>query len=531
MHAVALRERRPRELETTRRIPYPAGTMLQSDQPPARAAAPALCAADGELSFGQLHEAAAGAAGVLLADAADLDGARVCFLVPPGCAYVVTLHGIFRAGGIAVPLGLMQPEPELAFILDDTRPAVVVVHPDCAARLAPLARARGLRLLATPELQGPVPAALPAIEADRGALIIYTSGTTGRPKGVLSTRAILSAQIQAIVTAWELGPRDRMLNTLPLHHIHGIVNALCAPLAAGACCEILPQFDAATVWRRIRDSRELTVFTGVPTMYTRLIAAWQAAAPAERAALSAGARRLRLMLSGSAALPVSVLEQFREISGHLLLERYGMTEMCMALGNPLHGERRPGTVGQPFPGVEARLVADDGRVVGPDGEVPGELQIRGPNVFREYWGQPEETRAAFTTDGWFRTGDIAVLERGYYRLLGRASVDIIKTGGYKVSAVEIEETLREHPAIAEVAVIGVADSEWGERVAAAVIRRPGQALDADLLRAWGRQRLAPYKVPSLIEFVGELPRNAMGKVQKPALRALWGEATATPAAR
>ena len=250
------------------------------------------------------------------------------------------------------------------------------------------------------------------------------------------------------------------------------------------------------MWRRITDSPELTLFTGVPTMYTRLIAAWEAAAPAERTALSAGARRLRLMLSGSAALPVSVLERFREISGHLLLERYGMTEMCMALGNPLHGERRPGTVGQPFPEVEARLVADDGRIVGAAEESPGELQVRGPNVFREYWGQPAATRAAFTAEGWFRTGDIAVLERGYYRLLGRASVDIIKTGGYKVSAVEIEEVLREHPAIAEVAVVGVPDPEWGERVAAAVIQRPGQALDAETLRR-GR-RLAPYKVPSLV---------------------------------
>ncbi|TAK51716.1 MAG: long-chain fatty acid--CoA ligase [Gammaproteobacteria bacterium] len=506
--------------------------MTESGWAPGRAAAPAICAVDGELSFGQLREAAACAAGVLLAGTADLAGGRVCFLVPPSAAYVVTLHGIFRAGGIAVPLGLMHPEPELAWILDDTRPSVVVAHPDHVARLAPLAHARGLRLLTTSELSGPAPAALPEVGPDRGALIVYTSGTTGRPKGVLSTHAILGAQIRAIVAAWELGPRDRMLNTLPLHHIHGIVNAMCAPLAAGACCEILPQFEAAAVWRRITDSPELTLFTGVPTMYTRLIAAWEAAGPAERMALSAGARRLRLMLSGSAALPVSVLERFREISGHLLLERYGMTEMCMALGNPLHGERRPGTVGQAFPDVEARRVGDDGSLVDADDERPGELQVRGPNVFREYWGQPEATRAAFTADGWFRTGDIAVLERGYYRLLGRASVDIIKTGGYKVSAVEIEEVLREHPAIAEVAVVGVPDPEWGERVAAAVILRPGQLLDAETLRAWGRERLAPYKLPSLVELVSELPRNSMGKVQKPAVRGLWpGASTATLAAR
>jgi malonyl-CoA/methylmalonyl-CoA synthetase len=225
------------------------------------------------------------------------------------------------------------------------------------------------------------------------------------------------------------------------------------------------------------------------------------------------------MISGSAALPVSLLARIRELSRHVLLERYGMTEIGMALGNPLHGERRAGSVGVPFPEVEARIVDERGVALGED--VSGELQIRGPNVFAGYWNKPDATRASFTEDGFFRTGDVAIRERGYYRLLGRESVDIIKTGGFKVSALEIEESLREHPAIAEVAIVGVADPEWGERVAAALVLQPGAALTLEELRAFGKARLAPYKVPSLLRLFDALPRNALGKVQKPPLKSLF----------
>jgi malonyl-CoA/methylmalonyl-CoA synthetase len=260
---------------------------------------------------------------------------------------------------------------------------------------------------------------------------------------------------------------------------------------------------------------------GVPTMYDRLAAHWDAAPEAERERRSDACRALRLMVSGSAALPVSMLERWRAISGHVLLERYGMTEIGMGLGNPLHGERRAGTVGVPFPGVEVRIV--EASEAEPSAHTlleggPGELQVRGPNVFAGYFEKPAATASSFTSDGWFRTGDIAVRERGYYRLLGRASVDIIKTGGYKVSALEIEETLREHPAIAEVSVVGLADPEWGERVAAAVVLRAGASLDLATLRTWGKERLAPYKVPSLLRVLSELPRNPLGKVVKPELK-------------
>jgi malonyl-CoA/methylmalonyl-CoA synthetase len=224
------------------------------------------------------------------------------------------------------------------------------------------------------------------------------------------------------------------------------------------------------------------------------------------------------MVSGSAALPVNTLQHWKEISGHTLLERYGMTEIGMALSNPLHGERVPGSVGSPLPSVEVQLVGENGKPVASG--TPGEIEVRGPSVFAEYWGRPDATRDAFR-DGWFRTGDTAVVENGIYRILGRTSIDILKTGGHKVSALEIEEALREHPAIAECAVVGVPDPEWGERIAAAVVLNDGAALDLPSLRAWTRELLAAHKLPSRLLVLDLLPRNAMGKVMKPAVAAMF----------
>jgi len=348
-------------------------------------------------------------------------------------------------------------------------------------------------------------------------MILYTSGTTARPKGVVTTHANIGSQIAALVEAWEWSPADRLLLALPLHHVHGIINGLGSALAVSATCEILPAFDATTVWGRLA-SGEVTVFTAVPTMYHRLIAAWESAPADVQRAWSDGARLARLMMSGSAALPVSILARWREITGHTLLERYGMTEIGMALSNPLHGERRPGFVGTPLPGVELRLVDESGAAT-PDGAA-GEVEVRGPGVFLEYWQRPEETGAAFR-DGWFRTGDMAIVERGSYRLLGRTSVDIIKTGGFKVSALEIEEVLRQHPVIAECAVVGLADPEWGERVAVAIELGAGATLSLVELQPWAKEHLAPYKVPRALHVVDALPRNAMGKVVKSEVSALF----------
>jgi malonyl-CoA/methylmalonyl-CoA synthetase len=411
-----------------------------------------------------------------------------------------------------VPLCVAHPEPELDYVVEDSGAEILIVEPELRERLSSIAARRDLRLLSSEALlNASATVELPAVDVDAGALLIYTSGTTSRPKGVLTTHANIAAQIRSLVAAWEWSPNDRILLTLPLHHVHGVINVLGCALWSGATCVMLPAFDADEVWRRFAEGG-LTLFMAVPTIYSKLIHAWECRPEARRHELSAACRNLRLMVSGSAALPVSTLERWREISGHLLLERYGMTEIGMALSNPLRGERRPGHVGAPLPGVEIRRLDDSGAPA--DDRTPAELQIRGPAVFREYWRKPEATAKAFR-DGWFLTGDVAVIDDGSYRLLGRNSVDIIKTGGFKVSALEIEEQLREHPAIEECAVVGVPDHEWGERVAVAVVLAAGHELDLDTLRTWCKERLATYKAPSRLVQVDELPRNVLGKVTKP----------------
>ncbi len=479
----------------------------------------AVIGAEGAFTYADLLEASARVAAFLLNGAADLAEARVAFRAPSTFHHVAAQWGIWRAGGVAVPLATSHPPAELEHVVSDSDAAIVLAHPDHAAAVRGLASVRGRRIATTAEaLAAPRAAALPQVAESRRAMIVYTSGTTGKPKGAVHSHASLAAQVTALVEAWAWRGEDRTVLILPLHHVHGIVNVLTCALWSGACCEMHGEFDAERVWDRLA-SNELTLFMAVPTIYQRLAAAWEAAPLEQRRVWSDGCRRLRLLVSGSAALPIRTLERWREISGHTLLERYGMTEIGMALSNPLEGERRPGAVGAPLPGVEVRLVGEDGAAVAPG--TPGEIEVRGPNVFLEYWRRPDATAAAFR-DGWFRTGDVGVVEDGAYRLLGRTSVDIIKTGGYKVSALEIEEVLRTHPAIAECAVVGVEDAEWGERVSAAVELRPGARLGLEELKAWAKERLAPYKLPRALECVTALPRNAMGKVMKPDVARLFG---------
>ena len=459
----------------------------------------------------------------------DLSEARVAFLVPPGFEYAAVLRGIWSAGGVAVPLAVSHPAAELEYVIADAGASIAVASDAFVSVLMPLAGAAGVRFVAAHELVAagngadrqvpstPLLVLRPMPDADRRAMIVYTSGTTGRPKGVVTTHGNIAAQIASLIDAWAWTPADRLLLVLPLHHVHGIINGLGSALVAGATCEVMPTFSADAVWARLA-SGDVTVFTAVPTIYHRLISTWDQAPVDVQHHWSNGVRQLRLMMSGSAALPVTVLERWREITGHLLLERYGMTEIGMALSNPLNGERRPGRVGTPLPGVEVQVVDAAGAPV-PAGS-QGEVEVRGATVFREYWQRPDETRAAFR-GGWFRTGDVAVVERGSYRLLGRTSVDIIKTGGYKVSALEIEEVLRTHPGIAECAVVGIPDEEWGERVAVAVELRETVALPLEDLQAWAASRLAPYKMPRALRTVTALPRNAMGKVIKPNVTALF----------
>ena len=477
----------------------------------------AIVDAERAYSYRDLLEASEAVASALLQGAADLQEERVAFLVPSNFDYVATLWGIWRAGGLAVPLAMSHPPAELAHVLDDSDPRVVISHHTCESRLRDVVSARHLTLLRISDLLKASTTVLPDLEEARHAMMLYTSGTTGKPKGVVTTHAQIKAQITSLVEAWEWSNDDRILLVLPLHHVHGIVNVLQCALWSGACCEMLPSFDAEETWSFLK-KRPLTLFMAVPTIYRRLIVAWEQANATDREEMSAACGKLRLMVSGSAALPVSVLERWHELSGHMLLERYGMTEIGMGLSNSLRGERFPGSVGTPLPRVRVRVVDDEMKDVTPG--TPGELLIDGPNVFREYWRRPEETAASFHGQ-YFKTGDVVVVEDDRFRILGRRSVDIIKTGGYKVSALEIEEVLRTHPAIQECAVVGAPDLDWGERVCVAIELAGGKSLKLDELRTWARDLLAPYKVPKELRIVDGLPRNAMGKVTKPVVAELF----------
>jgi malonyl-CoA/methylmalonyl-CoA synthetase len=482
---------------------------------PARVAAHgsrlAIVDPDGEHRCDQVHQDALRVANRLCAGRTSLAGDRVGILCRPGRDFVVALLGTWLAGGVAVPLHPDHPGPELTYYLEDAGAGVVLYSGafDAAARSL-VETVAGLERVDVADVGEAMPSERPDPAADQPALMVYTSGTTGRPKGAVHTHGGLAAQIVNMVDAWRWSEDDRVLLVLPLHHVHGLVNVTMCALWCGAVCEAPGGFDAVAVWERLA-SGDLTVLMAVPTIYARLIAAWDAAEADTRQRWSHGARQLRLMVSGSAALPVATLDRWEQITGHRLLERYGMTELGMVLTNDFE-HRVPGHVGRPFPGLEVRLVDEGGHDVGPG--VQGELLVRGPQIFTGYWNRPDVTADAFV-DGWFRTGDVAIDTPEGFRLLGRASVDIIKTGGEKVSALEIEEVFRTHPSVGDCAVVGLPDPEWGQCVGILVVPSGTDPNpEPTELRSWGKQRLAVAKVPTRWLFADELPRNALGKVTK-----------------
>lgn len=471
-----------------------------------------------EFSYQDLLFVSHQVASLLLTEKNDLQEARIAYLIPSQFIHVATQWGIWRSGGIAVPLSISHPLPELEYVIQDAQVSVIIAHPNYEKMARSLSDNHNCRLILTDEISNTDSLVnLPEIDHRRKALILYTSGTTGKPKGVVITHKNILSQVQSLVSAWSWQGCDRILHTLPLHHIHGIINVLTCALYSGAQCHLLPKFDAETVWDYIIEGN-LTIYMAVPTIYVKLINYWEQSDITQRETMTAGCKVMRLMVSGSAALPVNVLQVWQKISGHFLLERYGMTEIGMALSNPLEGKRLAGYVGKPLPGVEVRLVDEGGNIV--EGNTSGEIQVKGDNVFLEYWQKPEATKEAFV-DGWFRTGDLAIVEDGNYRILGRLSVDIIKTGGYKVSALEIEEVLRTHLHIKDCAVIGVKDEQWGERVCVALIPTEKGDFTLDELRQWAKERLAVYKIPTKMLIMDDFPRNAMGKVMKPSIVQLF----------
>ena len=415
-----------------------------------------------------------------------------------------------RAGLVYLPLNTGYRAAELDYFRADAEPSVIVCDPG-----SPLASGHGSDFL-TLDAQGAgtLTEGLDALPdsfetalvggADVAAML-YTSGTTGRPKGAMLTHDNLASNALALHQTWGFGPDDVLLHALPLFHSHGLFVALNVTLMNGTGMIFLPRFDADEV---IRLLPRATVMMGVPTFYGRLLAA-----PAFDAGLC---RHMRLFISGSAPLTAETFAAFEARSGHAILERYGMTETNMNTSNPLDGERVAGSVGFPLPGVEVRVCDDDGTALA-DGAI-GDIEVRGPNVFKGYWRQPEKTAQEFRADGFFKTGDVGMIDaRGYVHIVGR-SKDLVISGGYNVYPKEVETVLDRIAGIAESAVVGVPHPDFGEGVVAVATTEPGASPDADAVIAEAKRELASYKLPKALFFVDAIPKNVMGKVEKAKLR-------------
>jgi malonyl-CoA/methylmalonyl-CoA synthetase len=435
------------------------------------------------LSYGSMNRLVDIIAAALAQRAVTL-GDRVVGQVEKSPEAVALYLACLRIGAVFVPLNTAYTTAEVDYFLGDADPKVAVGVKQGGISLDDL-------------ISGdPAPATRPAVTQSDLAALLYTSGTTGRSKGAMLTRANLATNAVTLAQAWRFTEHDVLLHALPIFHVHGLFVAINTVLASGSSMLFLPKFDAEEIVRLLPQA---TVMMGVPTFYTRLLQ--HPAFTRERCA------NVRLFISGSAPLLADTHREFRARTGHAILERYGMSETLMNTSNPYDGERVPGSVGPALPGVEVRI-----------DEPVGMIEVRGPNVFKGYWRMPEKTAAEFRKDGFFITGDVGRLDgRGYLFIVGRAK-DLIISGGFNVYPIEVEAELDALAGVAESAVIGVPHPDFGEGVTAVVVPRPGAALDENALRAALEQRLAKYKLPKRIVFVPEMPRNAMGKVQKAALR-------------
>ncbi|MFF0696290.1 acyl-CoA synthetase [Streptomyces tendae] len=463
---------------------------------------PALRFGERSLTYAELAAAAGATAG-------RIGGAgRVAVWATPAMETAVAVVAALLAGVAAVPLNPKSGDKELAHILADSAPSLVLAPPD--AELPP-----ALGTLERVDVDVRARGAVPEDRTEEGdpALVVYTSGTTGPPKGAVIPRRALATTLDALADAWQWTGDDVLVQGLPLFHVHGLVLGILGPLRRGGSVRHLGRFSTEGAARELNDGA--TMLFGVPTMYHR-IAETLPGDPELTKALSGA----RLLVSGSAALPVHDHERIAAATGRRVIERYGMTETLMNTSVRADGEPRAGTVGVPLPGVELRLVEEDGTPIAElDGESVGEIQVRGPNLFTQYLNRPDATAAAFTEDGFFRTGDMAVRDPdGYVRIVGRKATDLIKSGGYKIGAGEIENALLEHPGVREAAVTGEPDPDLGERIVAWIVPAdpaapPALGTLADHVAA----RLAPHKRPRVVRHLDALPRNDMGKIMKRAL--------------
>jgi malonyl-CoA/methylmalonyl-CoA synthetase len=493
----------------------PSATLLDllRERAPADTARAFLTTPDGATwTYADLDDGAARMAAVLR-DHGVRVGDRVAVQVPKTPAAVVLHVALLRVGAVQLPMNPTYTDDEVAYLLADATPVLVV---DDAARPVPPGPyatlsldAQGGGTLAVAAAVATPDRATADVGPDDGAALLYTSGTTGRPKGALLSHRNLAHNARVLVDSWGFTGDDVLLHVLPLHHTHGLFVAVHCALASGSQLVLCKAFDPVEVVRLLPSC---SVLMGVPTHYVRLVAT-----PGFDATATAG---LRLMVSGSAPMTVAVHEAVRAATGQTVLERYGMTETSMLTSNPLHGVRKVGTVGPPLPGVGVRVVADDGTAV-PAGTI-GAVEVTGPNVFAGYLNRPELRDTEFTADGWFRTGDLGSLDAdGYLTLTGRAK-DLVISGGLNVYPKEVETVLDALPGVDESAVVGLPDEDLGEAVVAVVVPLAGALLDAEALRLACRERLAGYKVPKRVVVVDALPRNTMGKVEKARLRATLG---------
>ena len=475
-----------------------------------------LCTGDGRsYSYRDIDEGSARLAR-FLTDLGVSAGDRVSVQVEKSPEMLMLYLACLRAGLVFHPLNMAYTAGELDYFLHNAEPSVVICDPANEAAIKQLADAAGTRFIFTLDGDGngsliersaasDAEFTTVARAADDLAALLYSSGTTGVPKGIMLTHANLLRNTEALVESWGFTDSDRLLHALPIFHVHGLFVAIGCVLLSGASMRWLPAFNARKVMEFLP---ECTVLMGVPTYYTRLLAL---ASFTEKTASN-----MRLFISGSAPLLEETFVEFEARTGHRILERYGMTETNMNTSNPLHGDRKPGTVGPPLPGVQVRITDDDGNTL-PVGEI-GNLQVKGPNVFIGYWKMPDKTAEDFTDDGFFNTGDKGRIdEDGYVSIVGRAK-DMVITGGLNVYPKEIELFIDDLPEVSESAVIGVPHADFGEGVVAVVVPESiGDVSESDIIEAC-RKNLANFKVPKRVVFVDELPRNTMAKVQKNVLR-------------